>query len=190
MFRSLFIASLIIPAPLADNRNAVSKPEDQVAVIIEAFMKRQSTDWDGLEAIPGIRWAPLPPQSLKECLPDGGCFTRLGQSSAEGRTMNLMATGARTIVSNLYIRNMGTPVGGEAVLTALEGRGVSSTLARCPMKGGTGVTSWYRAAISMASKPLSAPNLAACSRVLPGKAAVKNPSFICASLLNDCHSEP
>lgn len=169
MFRSLFIASLIIPAPFAVNRQIPSKPEDQVAAIVEAFMKRQSTDWEGLEGIPGIRWAPLPPQSLKECLPDGGCFTRLGQSSAEGRTMNLMATGARTIVSNLYIRNMGTPVGGEAVLTALEGRGVSSTLARCPMKGGTGVTSWYR---------LKGPGEPAVLAIQPARSGKPNEGYV------------
>jgi hypothetical protein len=35
-------------------------------------------DWSGLDALPGIKWAPLPPRSLQNCLTDGGCFARQG----------------------------------------------------------------------------------------------------------------
>ena len=37
-----------------------------------------NTDGSGLDALPGIRWAPLPPSSLQNCLPDAGCFARQG----------------------------------------------------------------------------------------------------------------
>ncbi len=167
MIRPLLLASLVLPGPLA--REHDSKPEDQVAAIVEAFMARTSTDWDGLGSLPGIRWAPLPPQSLKECLPDGGCYTRVGQASVEGRTMNFMATGARTIVSNLYMRNTGTPIGGDAVLAALDARGVASVLARCPMKGGTGVTSWYR---------LTGPGEPAVLAIQPARSGKPNEGYV------------
>lgn len=141
---------------------------DQVVALVSGFMKRESTVWDGLDALPGTRWAPLPPQSLNECLADGGCYTRVGQASAGGRTLNLMATGARTIVSNIYIRNMGAPIGGAAILAALTASGVNSELARCPLKGGAGVTSWYR---------LKGPGEPAVLAIQPARAG-KNEGFV------------
>jgi hypothetical protein len=56
----------------------------------------------------------------------------------------VIATGARTIVSNLYFRNAAAPLGAEAVLGAVSGGGVTADLARCPVKSGVGGTSWYR----------------------------------------------
>lgn len=169
MIRPLLITSLVMSPPLARDAHHAPKPEAQVAAMVEAFMTRQSTDWDGLESLPGIRWAPLPAQSLKECLPDGGCYTRVGQASVEGRTLNLMATGARTIVSNLYIRNAGAAIGGDALLAALEARGVSSALARCPMKGGTGATNWYR---------LAGPGEPAVLAIQPARSGKPNEGYV------------
>jgi hypothetical protein len=52
-------------------------PEDQFAGAVKiALGKSYNTDWSGLEKLPGIKWAPLPPTSLQNCMPDGGCFTR------------------------------------------------------------------------------------------------------------------
>lgn len=67
----------------------------------------------------------------------------------------MMATGARTIVSNLYIRNGGAPIGEAAVLDALKQAGGSATLARCPVKGGAGSTNWYRVKSGSASGVLA-----------------------------------
>ena len=80
-------------------------------------------DWDGLEKLPNTRWAPLPPTMLKNCAPDGGCFTRTGSATLGGRTVPLMVTGARTMVLNLYFRNTAAPFGEAAVIAALKQHG-------------------------------------------------------------------
>jgi hypothetical protein len=122
-------------------------PEQDLVAVVKAFLaKDASTDWDGLNRIPGIKWAPLPPKSLDHCLPDGGCFTRQGTATIGGRTLVVLATGARTIVSYLYLRNQSAPVGESAVVDALRQAGLAPDLARCPVKAGPGGggTNWYR----------------------------------------------
>lgn len=125
--------------------NAAGKPEDDLAAAIKAFYSPSfSTDWSGLEAIPGVQWAPLPPAELKNCLPDGGCYSRPGKASIGGRNMIAVASGARTIVANVYLRNATAPFGEAAVLAALGGVGLTAELARCPVPGTAGGTNWYR----------------------------------------------
>ncbi len=122
-----------------------SKPEDAVAAVVKAYLGfNASTDWSGLDKLPGIKWAPLPPKSLDHCLPDGGCFARQGAATLGGRTMTAIATGARTIVSNLYLRNAAAPIGEDAVMAALKPAGLTTELARCPVQGGAGTTNWYK----------------------------------------------
>jgi hypothetical protein len=55
-----------------------------------------------------------------------------------------MATGARTMVLNLYVRNAGAPFGEPAVVAALRRADSTSELVRCPVKGGRGSTNWYK----------------------------------------------
>ena len=87
-------------------------PDDEFASIVSAFLGRDlENSWEGLEKLPLITWAPLPPTSLKNCLPDLGCYTREGRLAIGGGTMTVVATGARTIVTNLYIRNAGGAAG-------------------------------------------------------------------------------
>jgi len=122
-------------------------PEQDLVAIVTAFLaKDASTDWEGLGKLPVIKWAPLPPKSLDHCLPDGGCYTRQGTATIGGRTLVVLATGARTIVSYLYLRNQSAPVGEPAVVDALRQGGLATDLARCPIKTGTGGggTKWYR----------------------------------------------
>jgi hypothetical protein len=120
-------------------------PEQDLVTAVKAFLaKDATTDWDGLKRIPGIKWAPLPPKSLDHCLPDGGCYTRQGTATIGGRTLVVLATGARTIVSYLYLRNQSAAIGEPAVVDALRQGGLSPDLARCPIKAGAGGTSWYR----------------------------------------------
>lgn len=120
-------------------------PEDQLVGTVQvALGKGFNTDWSGVEALPGIRWAPLPPVSLQNCLPDGGCFTRQGAATFGERNFLVIASGARTFVTNLYFRGKAGFIGEAVVLDALKRAGWSPELARCPVKGTMGGTNWYR----------------------------------------------
>jgi hypothetical protein len=120
-------------------------PEQEFAGIVKAYYAMSlPAGWDALEKLPYIKWAPLPLTMLKNCLPDGGCFTRQGAASLGGRTLAVVATGARTMVLNLYFRNGATPFGEAAVVAAVREAGLTADLARCPVRGGAGSTDWYR----------------------------------------------
>lgn len=123
---------------------ASAKPEEEFAGIVEAFLgKSFVNDWEGVEKLPKIKWAPLPPTDLKNCVPDAGCYTRQGALSIGGRNVLVVATGARSIVSHLFVRNPAAPLGEAAVLAALKKSGLSTELARCPLRAGVGGTNWY-----------------------------------------------
>lgn len=137
---AMILAPLFLLSPVL-----AAGPEDELAGDIKiALGKNFGDDWDALERLPGIKWGPLPPKMLQNCLPDGGCFTRQGTATLGGRNLVVLATGARTIVSNLYFRNAGVPIGEAAVLAALKRMNLSADLSRCPVPGGTGGTNWYR----------------------------------------------
>src|SRR5581483_6489629 len=89
-----------------------------------------NNDWSGLDALPGIKWAPLPPQSLQNCLPDGGCFARQGAARYGDHGMNVIASGARTFVTNIYFRSTARALGETNVLDALKQAGFAPELAR------------------------------------------------------------
>jgi len=55
----------------------------------------------------------------------------------------VVATGARNIVTHLFVRNPNAPLGEAAVLGALKSAGLVTELARCPLKVGAGGTNWY-----------------------------------------------
>ena len=121
------LACLLFSSPAAP----AGKPEDELAAAIKAFYSQSFTsEWGGLEALPGIQWAPLPPVELKNCLPDGGCYSRQGKATIGGRALLAIASGARTIVANLYLRNATAPFGEAAALAALTGAGFTAELAR------------------------------------------------------------
>ena len=124
---------------------APGKPEEDLVNLVQAYLgKDLPMDWDGLESLPGTKWAALPPRSLTNCLPDGGCYTRQGTATLGGRAVTVMTSGARTMVQNLYLRNAGAPFGEPAVVAALRRADSTSELVRCPVKGGRGSTNWYR----------------------------------------------
>jgi hypothetical protein len=144
MPRTILFAAAIALC-LSPTTQAAGKPEDELAIAIKSFYgKALVADWAGIEKLPGIQWAPLPPTALQNCLPDGGCFTRTGKAVIAGRNLMVMATGARTIVSSLYLRNAAAPFGATALLAALKEAGVEAELARCPVQGGAASTNWYR----------------------------------------------
>lgn len=131
--------------PPSSTAQAPAAGERQVANLVRSWLAvGQPAGWDALDQLPGVRWAALPPASLQNCLPDGGCFARQGAATIAGRNLALVASGARTMVLNLYIRNTTTPFGEPAVLAALGQAGFTTELARCPVRGGTGSTHWYR----------------------------------------------
>lgn len=124
---------------------AARQPEEELAGVVKAYLdKAFVTDWTGIEKLPHIKWAPLPPTALQNCLPDGGCYTRQGTAAIGGRPLVVVATGARTVVSTVYFRNPSTPIGEAPVVEALKQAGLSPELGRCPVSGRAGSTSWYR----------------------------------------------
>jgi hypothetical protein len=139
--RKLPLAALLLLAAF----QGTQKPEDDLVNLVRTYLgKDLPTDWEVLESLPNTRWAALPPTALKNCAPDGGCFTRQGTVTLGGRTVTIMATGARTMVLNVYIRNTAAPFGEAAVVAALKRADPGTELVRCPVKGGTGTTSWYK----------------------------------------------
>ncbi len=130
---------------LQSQARAASTLEEELASTIKLILSKNFVnDWQGIEKLPGIKWAPLPPTMLQNCLPDGGCFTRQGTLATGGRNLAVIATGARTIVSHIYFRNSTAPIGEDAVLAALKQTGFSADLVRCPVPGTFGGTNWYR----------------------------------------------
>jgi hypothetical protein len=120
-------------------------PESDMVGIVKAYLAMSlPADWANLDQLPAIRWAAMPPTSLQNCLPDGGCYTRQGTATVGGRNLTVMATGARTMVLNIFFRNSGPPLGETALVNALKGAGLGAELARCPVRGGAGSTNWYR----------------------------------------------
>ncbi len=122
-----------------------AQPAPDLGVVAKAyFASATSTDWDGLEKLPGFRWAPLPPTALKNCLANGDCFARQGAAVIGGRQLQVLATGARTIVGTLLLRSQGAPFGDAAIIAALSKAGVATSIARCPVNPASAATSWYR----------------------------------------------
>lgn len=133
------LLSLVLPpATAAQERTGLG------AVTRDFLSANASNDWLGLETLPGFRWAPLPPTSLTNCLANGHCFARQGTATLEGRSVLAMASGARTIVGTLLLRNQGAALGDEGVMASLQAAGVTAAIARCPVRAGTAATSWYR----------------------------------------------
>lgn len=131
----------VTPLPAFQNPGA----DQELAKVVTTWLAMgQPADWAALDALPGVKWAPMPPASLPNCLPDGSCFARQGSASLGGRAIQVIATGARTMVVHLYLRNPAAPIGEAAVLAALAAGGLTADLARCPVRGGAGTTNWYQ----------------------------------------------
>jgi len=65
---------------------AAGQPEDELAATVRQVLgKTFVPDWQGIEALKSVDWAPLPPRMLQNCLPDGGCFARQGTAHIGGR---------------------------------------------------------------------------------------------------------
>lgn len=127
--------------------------EDHLAQVVAKLMLPAGSegsygDWQQIEAAAQIRWQALPPNMLDDALPDGSYFTRRGLANLGGQPFGVVATGARTMVTHVYFRNVGAaPVGATAVLGALQRQGFTLQAARCPLKGVAGASSqWWQIA--------------------------------------------
>lgn len=138
---AVFAAALCCAAATV---RAAAPEDDLVRVLAAPLAKNFEGDWQSVETLRPVRWAPLPPKMLQNCAPDGGCFTREGLVDVGGRKLALVATGARMMAGNFYFRNTGTPFGEAAVLAALGRAGYAAELKRCPVPGGPGRQNWYR----------------------------------------------
>jgi hypothetical protein len=107
--RSACLGALIaIASPVVHAQSA----EDQLAQVVRQLMQPTGSegsygDWLQIEAVKQIRWEPLPPNMLDNALPDGSYFTRRGLANLGGQPFGVVATGARTMVVNFYLRNVG-----------------------------------------------------------------------------------
>ena len=137
---ALALFCLLFPA-----NAALAQAEGRLAQTVKLILSKSFTpDWQGIEKLPNIQWAPLPPTMLTNCLPDGGCFTRQGALVLGDRKFMVLASGARTIVTHIYFRNATAPIGEAPVVAALKQNGFSADLVRCPMPNTIGGTNWYR----------------------------------------------
>jgi len=124
---------------------------EELANTIAAFMLPAGADpsfedWNDLESVTTVRWQPLPPNMLDDGLPDGSYFTRRGIAQLDGRPVGVVATGARTMVMNLYFRNVGAPIGDGAVIAPLDRLGIHAELLRCPIGTMASGDRWWRIA--------------------------------------------
>lgn len=126
-------------------------PAEQFTDILSSLMMPAGSegsydDWSSLEAVKQIRWQPLPPNMLDNALADGSYFSRKGLANVGGVPFGVVATGARTMVVNVYFRNVSaTPMGADLLLDTLRRGGFSLEMARCPVKGTIGAgDTWWR----------------------------------------------
>ncbi|RYM05721.1 hypothetical protein [Sphingobium cupriresistens] len=101
-------------------------------------------DWRALEVVPSVTWAALPPEMLDKPMSNGEYFRRSGTITLEGQSMKVLAGGARTMVTNLYFRNDGPPLGEAALLAALRDAGYQVAPVRCTKMKIAGAPTWYR----------------------------------------------
>jgi hypothetical protein len=149
--RTLRNASFAIVMAVGCATASAQTAEDQLAQVVAALMQPAGSegsygDWSQVDSVKQIRWEALPPKMLDDALPDGSYFTRRGLANLGGQPFGVVATGARTMVVNVYLRNVGqAQVGEPKVLAALQRKGLSLDLARCPVKGSAGAgNQWWR----------------------------------------------
>ena len=64
ILKSFFTAAAVILMSFCQGSSAhAAAPEEQLVDAVKvALGKNFNTDWSGLDALPGIKWAPLPPR--------------------------------------------------------------------------------------------------------------------------------
>lgn len=104
--------------------------------------------WSDLDGLRGFTWAPLPPVEPGRASPDGNSFVRIGRAVIDGQPMDVVATGARTMVMSIYLRSPQGRMGEAAMAGALRQAGYSLALARCQVRRGGGPERlWFELAL-------------------------------------------
>src|SRR3569623_272658 len=104
--------------------------------------------WDDLEADRAIRWG-AGPTMLNKPSPDGNFFARPGQAALPGRAVTVVASGARSMVFSVYIRDPAPPLAPEVLVAGLRQAGFAVTPARCPADPQSAAPRrWYREALA------------------------------------------
>lgn len=139
---------LVLSAAVAAQTAPPGSPAAAFARSIEALVPPadeggDGLSWDDLERAAAIRWAPL--RMRDQVFADGTYFVRPGVADFGAGTVAAAATGARTIVMNVYFKRRRAPLGRAAILAALTGAGFRARLLRCPAAGAPpNGASWYR----------------------------------------------
>jgi hypothetical protein len=89
-------------------------------------------DWAALDKIKVVTWAPGPTMQDKPS-PDGNYFIRPGRGMIGGRPLDVLATGARSGVFSVYIRDPGATANPDATAAEFKQAGYAVSLARCPI---------------------------------------------------------
>ena len=110
MRRAMLAAALLFacgPANAAADPSATALAELIKPLLI--LPADSGGDWEGLESHPAIRWGGGPVMSSRAS-PDGNFFARAGQASVAGRTLAVVASGARSVVFSIYLRDPAPPM--------------------------------------------------------------------------------
>jgi hypothetical protein len=104
--------------------------------------------WEDLEKAPAIRWG-AGPVMLSRASPDGNFFARPGQATVSGRPLSVVASGARTMVFSVYLRDPAPPMAPDTLVAGFREAGFAVAPARCPRDPrGAAPRRWYRLALA------------------------------------------
>jgi len=128
---------------------------DTGAVALAQFLKPllilpadSAASWEGIEAAPAIKWGQGPVE-LSRPSPDGNFYARPGQATLSGRSLSVVASGPRTMVFSIYLRDPTPPMAPEGLVAGLREAGFTVTPARCPIDAsGAAPKRWHRLALA------------------------------------------
>ena len=142
--RCAIIATAVLFAGMAA---AASGPAAALAEFIKPLLLLPADSggaWDDLEKVPAVRWA-AGPTMLDKPSPDGNYFARPGQATVGGRSLGIVASGARSMVFSIYLRDPAPPMEPDALVAGFRQAGFEVSPARCPINpGGAASRRWYR----------------------------------------------
>jgi hypothetical protein len=100
--------------------------------------------WEDLGRNPAVHWTSTPTMTNKPS-PDGNFFAQVGQGSLGGRSIAVVATGARSMVFSIYLRDPAPPIEPEALAGGLRQAGFTLAPARCSIDPrNPSPRRWYR----------------------------------------------
>lgn len=130
---------------------APATPPASLAEFLKTLLIPQTDDggaWDSLGKMAAVRWTGEGPTMTDKPSPDGNYFARIGQGGVAGRTLQVAATGARSMVFSYYIRDA-APLDQDALAADLRNAGFNVTTARCPRDSrAVSPRRWYRVALA------------------------------------------